>query len=159
VESDAGRKSAKKAADGAADADVDGLDAQNGVRVTGFDCGIDLKVDVVDADDFAAVNVDDLLIKEIALEEEQAFGAVGGGPVRGIGGGVNVAVNGGDGGEGKNTGAGFGFDDEGSDAVAVFLRGEGDFANVASRRAGRVIHRGAEELGKRQRGHPGVENS
>jgi hypothetical protein len=30
---------------------------------------------------------------------------------------------------------------------------------VASRRAGRVIHRGAEELGKRQRGHPGVENS
>ena len=101
------------------------------------------------------LNVDDLLIEEIAFEQEQAFGAVGGGPVGGIGGGVNVGVDGGDGGEGKNAVAGFGFDDEGGDAVAIFLRGEGDFAHVSGCRAGRVIHRGAEKLGKRQRGHPG----
>ena len=45
---------------------VDGLDAQDGVRAAGLDGGVDLEVDVVDADDFAAMNVDDLLIKEIA---------------------------------------------------------------------------------------------
>jgi hypothetical protein len=155
VQSGAGSESAKKAADGAPDADVDGLDTQDGVSVSGFDHGVDLEVNVVDADDFTAVNVDDLLIEEIALEEEQAFGAVGSGPVRGVGGSVNVGVDCGDGGEGKNAVAGFGFDDEGGDAIAVFLRSEGDFAHMSGGRAGRVVDGGAEKLGKRQRGHPG----
>ena len=110
--------------------------------------GVDLEFDVVDADDLASVNVDDLLIEKISFEQEQAFGAVGGGPVRGIGGGVDVGVDGGDGGEGKNAVAGFGFDDERGDAVAVFLGGEGDFAHAAGGGAGRVVDRGAEKLGK-----------
>ncbi len=105
------------------------------------------------------MNVDDLLIEEIAFEEKQSFGAIGGGPIGGTGGGVDVGVDGGDGGEGKNAVAGFGFDNERGDAVAVFLRGEGDFAHASGWRAGRVIHRGAEKLGKRKRGHPGVEDS
>ena len=70
MESGAGREPAEKAADGAADADVDGLDAQDGMRATGLDDGVNLKVDIVDADDFASVNVDDLLIEEIALEKK-----------------------------------------------------------------------------------------
>jgi hypothetical protein len=155
VKSGAGRETAEKAADGAANADIDGLDAEDGVRVTGFGEGVDLQVDIVDADDFASVNIDDLLIEEVAFEKEQSFGAVGGGPVGGIGGCVNVAIDGGYGREGKNAVAGFGFDDVRGDAVAVFLRGESDFAHVSGCRAGRVIHRGAEKLGKRQRGHPG----
>ncbi len=55
VESGAGREPAEEAADGAADADVDGLDAEDGMRVSGFGVGVDLQVDVVDANDFAAV--------------------------------------------------------------------------------------------------------
>ena len=118
-----------------------------------------MKFDIVDADDLASVNVDDLLIEEIAFEKEESFGAVGGGPVGGIGRGVNVGVDGGDGGEGKNAVAGFGFDDEGGYAVAVFLRRQRDFAHMSGCRAGRVIHRGAEKFGKRQRSSSRVENS
>jgi hypothetical protein len=154
MESGAGREAAKEAAGSAASADIDGLDAEDGAGLAGFGGGVDLEVDVVDANDFAAVNVDDLLIEEVAFEEEEAFRAVGGGPVGGIGGGVNVGVDGGDGGEGKDAVAGFGFDDEGSDAVAVFLRSESDFAHASGSRAGRVIHGATEKLGKRQRGHP-----
>ena len=157
MKSGAGRDAAKKAANCAAGADIDGLNAQHGVSASGFDHGVDLQVDIVDPHDFASINVDDLLIEEIAFEKEQAFGAVGGGPIRGIGGGVNVGVDSGDGGEGKNAVAGFGFNDERGDAVAVFLRSERDFAHTPSRRAGRVIDRRAEKLGKRQRSHPGRE--
>ena len=155
VKSGAGREAAQKAADGAAGADIDRLNAQHGMRASGFDHGIDVELDVVDADDLASVNVDDLLIEEIAFEEEQAFGAIRSGPIRGIGGGVDIGVNSGDGGEGKYAVAGFGFDNERGDAVTIFLRGESDFAHVSGRRAGRVIDRGAEEFGKRQRSHPG----
>src|SRR5271156_5012996 len=102
MESGARRESAKKAAHCAPDADINGLDVQDGTGVSGFDRGVDLKVDVVDADDFASINVDDLLIEQIALKKEQAFGAVGGGPVRGIGRGVNIGVDGSNGGEGKD---------------------------------------------------------
>ena len=155
VERSAGREASQKTPDGAADANVDRLDAQDRMRVSGFDHGVDLKIDIVDADDFASVNVNDLLIEEIAFEQEQAFGAVGGRPVRGIGGGVNVGVNGGDGGEGKYAVAGFGFNDERCDAVAVFLRSKSDFAHTSRGRSRRVVDGGAEKLGKRQRGHPG----
>ena len=124
------------------------------MRAPGIHRGVNLKVDVIDTDDFASIDVDDLLIEEIAFEQEQAFGAVGGRPIRGICGGVNIGIDGGDSGEGKNAVAGFGFDNEGGDAITVFLRGESDFAHTSGRRAGRVIDRGAEKLGKRQRNHP-----
>src|SRR5216684_357556 len=94
-------------------------------------------------------------MRRIAFEKKEAFSAVGGGPVRGLGGGVNVGVDGGDGGEGKDAVAGFCFDDKGGDAVAVFLRSESDFAHASRSRAGGVIDRCAEKLGKRQRRHPG----
>jgi hypothetical protein len=68
---------------------------------------------------------------------------------------VDVGVDGRDGGEGKNAAAGLGLNDKRGDASAVFLRGERDFAHAAGWRARRVIDRGAEKLGKRQRVHPG----
>ena len=67
-------------ADGAARADVDGDDVQREVAVDGR--RIDL--DVVDAHDLAAVDVDDLLVEEVALEEEHAVGRRVGLPRRGI---------------------------------------------------------------------------
>ena len=56
--------------DGAAGADVHGDDVQQQVAVDRRR----VELDVVDAHDLAAVDVDDLLIEEIALEEEQAVG-------------------------------------------------------------------------------------
>src|SRR5258706_13347 len=124
------------------------------MRASGFGGGFDFEVDVVHADDFASINIDDLLIEEIAFEQEQTFGAVGERPVRGIGGSVDVGVDGGDGREGKYTVAGFGFNDERGDSVAVFLRSESDFADLSPGHAGRVIDGGAENFGKRQHSHP-----
>ena len=61
---DAGRdESLKKAADGAGKADVDLSESQFGVAVG----ALTDEVDVIDADDFAAAGVDDLLVKEIFL--------------------------------------------------------------------------------------------
>ena len=97
--------------------------------------GIDLEFDVIHADYFASVNVDDLLIEEIAFEQEQSFSAVGDGPVAWTGRGVNVGVDGGDGGKWKNAIAGFGFDNQRGNASTVFLWSERDFAHPACRRA------------------------
>src|SRR5262249_26898297 len=58
--------------DGAAGADVYGEDRERHVIVDGR--GVEL--DVVDPDNFSAVNVDDLLIKQIAFEQEHAVGNV-----------------------------------------------------------------------------------
>jgi hypothetical protein len=124
------------------------------VRASGFRHGFDLQVDVVDADDFASMNVDDLLIEKIPFQQEQAFGTVGERPVRGIGQSVNTGVNSGDRREGKHAVAGFRFDDERGDAVAVFLRCESDLAHASASRARWVIDGGTEKLGKGQRSHP-----
>jgi len=70
VQGGAGRESAQKAAYRATGADIDGSDAQGGVKISGLGDGIDLEIDIVDADDFAAVDIDDLLIEQIAIEEE-----------------------------------------------------------------------------------------
>jgi hypothetical protein len=48
---------------------------------------------------------------------------------------VNVGVDGGDGGKWKNAIAGFGFDNQRSDASTVFLWSERDFTHPAGRRA------------------------
>ena len=71
----AGRgKALKEASDGAGEADVDLGDAKFDVVV-----GADFReIDIVDADDFAAGGVDDLLVEEIFLDGEPAFvGLVG----------------------------------------------------------------------------------
>src|SRR5271165_204437 len=59
----------QEAADGAGQADVDLGDAELDM-VVGTEFG---EVDVIDADDFAASGVDDLLIEEILLDGEPAF--------------------------------------------------------------------------------------
>ena len=57
-------------ADGAAGADVDGDDVEQQVAVDRRR----LELDVVDADDLAAVDVDDLLVEQVALEQQHAVG-------------------------------------------------------------------------------------
>ena len=63
-----GHDALAQAADGAARADVDGDDVQRDVAVDRRR----VELDVVDADDLAAVDVDDLLIEQIALEQQHA---------------------------------------------------------------------------------------
>ena len=58
----------REAPDGAARADVDGQHAQDDVAVDRG--GVELYV--VDADDLAAMHVDDLLIQQITLEQQHA---------------------------------------------------------------------------------------
>ena len=70
MQSSAGRESAKKAANGATGADIDGGDPHAGMRMAAFGDGVDLEFNVIDTDDFAAIDVDDLLIQKIAFEEE-----------------------------------------------------------------------------------------
>jgi hypothetical protein len=155
LKSRTGRKSAEKAPDGAAGADIDGSNAQGVMKLTSLGDGIDLEFDVVDAHDLAAVNVDDLLIEKIAFEKEQALRTVGSGPVSRIGGSMNVGVDRGDGRGRENAITGFGFNNERGDAGPVFLRGERGLAHAAGRRAGWVVHGCAQELGKSQCVHPG----
>src|ERR1700746_2312996 len=81
MESGAGRETTQQATDSAAGAYVNGMNPQHCVGDPSFLCGLDFEIDVIDADDLASVDVDDLLVGEIALEKKQAFGAVGGGPV------------------------------------------------------------------------------
>ena len=65
-----GHEALRQAADGAAGADVDRDDAQDDVAVDRRR----VELDVVDADDLASVDVDDLLIEQVALEEQDAVG-------------------------------------------------------------------------------------
>jgi hypothetical protein len=62
--------SSQQAANGAADADVDRVDAESSMRDSAVGGNVDLQVDVVDANHFAAMNVDDLLIEKVALKQE-----------------------------------------------------------------------------------------
>lgn len=70
MEGGTGRESAKEAANCATGADIDRSNPERGMRVSGFGNGIDLEFNVIDANDFAAIDIDDLLIEEIAVEEK-----------------------------------------------------------------------------------------
>ncbi len=73
-----GWQALEDAADGSAEADLDLGDAEaEGGGVVGR--GFPDEVDVVDADDLVAVDVDDLLVEEVALEEERGLVALEGG--------------------------------------------------------------------------------
>jgi hypothetical protein len=70
LQSGARCEAAQKPAYSATGADVDGGHPHGGVRASSLGDGVDLQFNVVDANDFAPVDVDDLLIEQIALEEE-----------------------------------------------------------------------------------------
>ncbi len=73
-----GRNPAQQPADGAAGSDIDRVNPQHGgIRIGLFVfLGIEFEVDVIDPDHFSSVDVDDLLIQQVALEQKQAFGAI-----------------------------------------------------------------------------------
>ena len=54
---------------------------------------VELKIDVIDPDNFAAIDVDDLLIEQVALQQKQALCAIDRGPFCGGGFGADAAIN------------------------------------------------------------------
>ena len=67
--------------------DIDRADLQHEVSVA----TLLVNVDVVDAHDFASVNVDDLLVEQVALQQEQAFAAAVRAPLGRVGGYAQLA--------------------------------------------------------------------
>ena len=55
--------------------------------------GVLMKIDVIDAHNFAAINVNHLLIEQVAAKEQQAFRAVGQNPVSSDVGRAHTTVN------------------------------------------------------------------
>ena len=135
--------------DGAARANVDGDDVERDVAVDRR--RIDLHV--VDAHDLAAVDVDDLLVEEVALEQEEAVGRAVALPVGDIAGGAHAGAGGLDGGRWQHTFARRGADDQVGNACGMFLRGDGDFAHTSPYGAGGIAHGGAEQLGQGDERH------
>ena len=62
-----------------------------------FGC-VHLQLDIIHADDLAAVDIDDLLIEQVAFKKKQTFGAVCIWPVRGFGCGMDAGIDRGNGG-------------------------------------------------------------
>ena len=120
----------RQTADGAARADVHGDDRERDVAVDGRR----IELDVVDADDFAAVDVDDLLVEEVALEKQHAVGGSRALPRGRIGFRADRGAALLDRRRREHTLAVSGFDDQVCDAGGVFLRSDGDFAHTSASR-------------------------
>jgi hypothetical protein len=106
---------------------------------------INLQIDIVHADDFAAVDVNHLLIQQVALQQEQSFRAIGSRPLPRRRRGADASVDGRDRREWQHPVAGLGLYDQRRDAGAVLLRCKCNLAHPSCR-AGRVIHRGAQQF-------------
>ena len=95
-----------------------------------------VQVDVVHAHYLAPVYVDDLLVEQVAFEQEQPFRTVGKRPVGSQGRSTNPAIDRRYGLQGQNPVPGLRLDDEQRNANPVFLRREGHFTHTAAGMAG-----------------------
>ena len=135
----------KKAADGARKADIDLRDAEFEIAVgAGFG-----EIDVVDANDFAASGVNDLLIEEVLLDGEPGFvglvsieGALGDIEINASGDGAANLVVAGD--EGLVAAAG---DEEVGDAIGLLGGMDEKFADAANVVGVDIVGGGAHEFG------------
>jgi hypothetical protein len=110
MQSGFGRNSAQQATDRTTRPYVDRMNPQDGMF--GVFLRIEFKVNVVDADDFPPVYVDDLLIEQVALEQEESLGSICRGPFPGSRRGAHSPLNRGNRRKGEHSIAGLGFDDE-----------------------------------------------
>jgi hypothetical protein len=135
----------KETADGARDADIDLCDAEFDVFVGGkFG-----EVDIIDADDFAASSVDDLLVEKILLNGEPGFvgligseGAFGNVEIEAAGKNLGDLIVTGD--DGLKASAG---DQEVGDAIGLVGGLDEEFTDAADIVGSRIIRGGAHEFG------------
>jgi hypothetical protein len=112
-----------------------------------------IKIDVVHAHNLAAVDVNHLLIEQIAAEQQQSFGAVGRGPFRSRSGGPNAAIDGGNSSQGQHAVSRRRFDDQQRNPGAVLLRGKGNLAHSTTGSARGVIDGRAQQFAQGHGGH------
>ena len=132
----------------AARADVDRADLQDEMSVA----ALFVDVDVVHAHDLAPMNVDDLLVEQVALQQEQPI-RLGFNPFRSRRGRLHRAVYRHDGRKRQQPVAVFGPDDEIGYSCPVIARGEYHFAHTPANLAGSLDHRLSQQFGKRKRAH------
>jgi hypothetical protein len=116
-----------------------------------------MQIDVVDADHFASVDVDNLLVEQIALEEEKIFQSRGHGPLGSRYGSTHLHPRTDLNHARKKKAVAFcGLDYQTRDAIGVFLRPQSHFAHFSdhcatgvsnacpkqSRKGQRMIHQG-----------------
>jgi len=111
------------------------------------------ELDVVDAHDLASVDVDDLLIEQIALQEQQAVGGGEALPLGHVGAGAHRGAGGRDGAGREHPLTVGGLDDQKRDAGRVVLRRDRDLAHPSTHDAGGVAHGSAEQFRERDDGH------
>ena len=113
-----------------------------------------VELDVVDAHDLAAVDVDDLLVEEVALEQQHAVETrVNARQPDGIAVGAHARPEHLDR-FGRQHALAVGRpDDQIRDARRMILRGDRDFAHASSRGAAGVADGRAEQFGERDKGH------
>src|ERR1700740_681758 len=134
---------------GASSADIDRKDFKEGAIATRFL----LQIHIVDPDAFPAVHINDLLVEQIALEQEKAFSAIDGSPFRQRGRSPHTAIDHGNRLQREQPVAGLGLDDENRDADAVFLGRQCHFAPTSASLAGRITNRRTQQFRERKRGH------
>jgi hypothetical protein len=94
-----GCDTSQQSPDSAPGSHVDRVHAQHGMHAgtcvifVFVSLGIDLQIDVVDAHYFSSVDVDDLLVEQVAFQQEQTFVAVGCRPVCGPSRCPNAAID------------------------------------------------------------------
>ena len=112
-----------------------------------------VELDVVDADDLAAVDVDDLLVEQVALEQQHAVGGRIGLPGPDVARGADGRAARLQGSAGNGPLAVGGADDQVRDAGRMVLRRDGDFAHTSLDGAAGIAHRRAEEFRQGDEGH------
>jgi hypothetical protein len=137
--------SLEQAADGAARARIDKGNAQ--VQAEGRSrVAVEGQLDIVNADHLAAVHVDDLLVEQVALQQQHALAAGILGQIGGVGRGVHAAVDGAEQVAAYDAVSLRGADDEGGDVGGVVLGHQRDFAHAPHAAGIRVIDGQAQQL-------------
>ena len=117
-----------------------------------------IQINIIDSHHLASINVNHLLVEQVALQQEQALSAFSGSPIRRRGLGPNAPIDRGHGGKRQHPLTVLRFNDQHRDPGAVFLRCQGNFPHTSAGLARCVKHRGAQQFGQCHRGH-GVENT
>jgi hypothetical protein len=115
-----------------------------------------LELDVVDADDLAAMDVDDLLVEEVALEQQHAVARRKSIPPARVGRRPDRRARRLDFVVRQHPLAVGGPDDEEGDPGGMVLRGHRDLAHATADGAGGVSYGGAEQLGQRDDRHRAI---
>ena len=105
-------------------------------------------VNVVDPHNLASVDVNDLLVEQVALQQEHAFTTGVRDPLRSGGSNPQAAIDQAERLGGQQTVAVAGFHHKARDLTGILLRHQRDFAHFAGGRSGVVDYRRANQVGK-----------